>query len=246
MTDDRLHKFNMNGSMQPIHIIYNFQFEDKTEEVINIHLDRQTLMKELVKTEDKDWMRLEYRQCENCRLKKEESARCPIAVNLSDIIDRFDKRKSYEMALVRVTTEDRTYGKNVAVQQGLGSLIGIIMVTSGCPTMEILKPMVRFHMPFASVEETVFRSVSAYLLGQYFRNRRGKEPDLDLAGLLKGYQDIQKVNIGIIDRLRSTSDIDASTNAIVILDIFAKTFPASIIEGLLDIEYIFQAHLDMD
>ena len=33
--------------------------------------------------------------------------------------------------------------------------------------MESLKPMVRFHLPFATVEETVFRSVSTYLLSQY-------------------------------------------------------------------------------
>ena len=232
--------------MKPINIVYHFQFEDNTEEIIDIRLDRQTLMKETEQIKKRDWMQLEFRQCENCKLKKAENPYCPIAVNLSDVISRFDKRKSFEMAMVRVAAEERTYEKKVAVQQGLGSLIGIIMVTSGCPTMEILKPMVRFHLPFASVEETVFRSVSAYLLGQYFRNRHGSEPDLDLSGLLSGYQEIQKVNIGITDRLRSTSDIDASTNAIVILDIFAKTLPISIIDGLMDIEYIFKSHIDSD
>ena len=75
---------------------------------------------------------------------------------------------------------------------------------------------------------------------------RNKKADLDLDGLLKGYQDIQKVNIGITDRLRSSSDIDAGTNAIVLLDIFAKTLPTSILDGLLDIEHIFKPLLDLD
>jgi len=213
-----------------------------TEEIIDIRLNSKTLMAEFPPVEQKEWMKLEFRQCENCRLKKEDVPLCPIAENLNNIIVRFDKRKSFESTLVRVETNERTYEKEVALQQGLGSLIGIIMVTSGCPTMDILKPMVRYHLPFATVEETVFRAASAYLLGQYFRNRQGKEADLDLNGLLEGYQEIQKINIGVTDRLRSTSDIDASTNAIVILDIFAKTLPISIIDGLMGIEYIFDPH----
>ena len=79
-----------------------------------------------------------------------------------------------------------------------------------------------------------------------YRNRKNKKVDLELEALLKGYQEIQKVNIGITDRLRSTSEIDAGTNAIVLLDIFAKTLPTSILDGLMDIEYIFKPLLDSD
>jgi hypothetical protein len=232
--------------MKPIKITYHFNFEDNSQKKIEITLNRQTLMAEDKPRKAKKWTNLDFYQCENCQLKKETSPQCPIALNLDHIIEKFNKRKSYEMVLVRVETEDRTYEKKVALQQGLGSLIGIIMVTSGCPTMEILQPMVRFHLPFATVEETIFRAASFYMLGQYFRHHRNKKADLDLDGLLKGYQNIQKVNIGITDRLRSSSDIDAGTNAIVLLDIFAKTLPTSILDGLLDIEYIFKPLLDLD
>ena len=232
--------------MEPIRIQYHFNFEDKFQEKVEIILDRQTLRSKPGSKKPKKWTNLEFCQCENCELKKDSSPQCPIAANLDHIIDKFSKRKSFEIVQVRVETEERTYEKKVALQQGLGSLIGIIMVTSGCPTMEILKPMVRFHLPFATIEETTFRAASFFMLAQYFRNRKNKKIDLELEALLKGYQEIQKVNIGITDRLRSTSEIDAGTNAIVLLDIFAKTLPTSILDGLMDIEYIFKPLLDSD
>ncbi len=230
--------------LETLQITYHFKFEDKFREKIDINLDRFTLMTKSEATPPKKWTDLEFCQCENCELKKESTPQCPVAVNLDHIIEKFNRRKSFENVLVRVETAERIYEKKVALQQGLGSLIGIIMVTSGCPTMEILQPMVRFHLPFATIEETIFRAASFYMLGQYFRHRRGKTVDIELDGLLQGYQKIQKVNIGITDRLRVTSDIDAGTNAIILLDIFAKTLPTSILDGLMDIEYIFKPLLN--
>lgn len=62
-------------------------------------------------------------------------------------------------------TEERTYSKDTLLQQGLASLLGIVMTTSGCPVLEPLKPMVRFHLPFATLTETVYRMVSMCLVG---------------------------------------------------------------------------------
>ena len=59
------------------------------------------------------------------------------------------------------------------VQMGVSSLLGVIMTTSGCPIMAQLKPMVRFHLPFASLEETIFRMVSMHLVAQYLRHQDG-------------------------------------------------------------------------
>ena len=50
------------------------------------------------------------------------------------------------------------------------SLIGLIMALSGCPHMEFFKPLARFHLPWASLEETTLRSASIYLLMQFFKN----------------------------------------------------------------------------
>ena len=229
--------------MDPISIKYYFRFRDGTEEKFKIDLHPETLLNIKPGETKKDWMKLEFHQCDGCRLKKSEFPLCPIAANLDEAIHRFEQRKSHEAAYIRVDTEHRTYEKVLPLQQGLGSLIGIIMVTSGCPTMDILKPMVRFHLPFATVEETMVRSVSFYLLGQYFRHKQGNNADLDLDGLVQAYTEIQKVNIGITGRLQNTSDIEAGTNAIIILDVFAKILPNSIVDGLMDIKYIFNYYL---
>jgi hypothetical protein len=46
--------------------------------------------------------------------------------------------------------------------------------------------------------------------------------------------------MGITDRLRSISEEDANTNAIVVLDVFAKALPSSIFVELRELEYLFQ------
>ena len=74
-----------------------------------------------------------------------------------DIIHSFKDSISYEEVEVFITTKARTYMKRTTLQKGLSSLLGIYMVTSGCPTMEKLKPMVRYHLPFATEEETKYR-----------------------------------------------------------------------------------------
>jgi len=231
----------MNQNTETTYINYHFVFEDKTEAFFPINLRLNDL--KFFPGNNKQhasWTKLEFNQCDCCQLKSDKSAHCPIALNLEDIIATFNNRRSFEKVLLRVDTPERIYEKNIPLQHGLGSLLGIIMVTSGCPTMSILRPMVRFHLPFATIEETIFRSVSCYLLGQYFRMKNDQQPDWHLEGLAEAYEDIQSINVGMTDRLRSISEEDANANAVVVLDVFAKALPSSIILGLEELEYLFQ------
>ena len=66
------------------------------------------------------------------------------------------------------------------------------MATGGCPALAKLRPMARFHLPFATREETLFRSASAYLLGQYFLKERGEPHELGLEGLGALYEEIRQ------------------------------------------------------
>jgi hypothetical protein len=113
------------------------------------------------------------------------------------------------------------------------------MATSGCPNMALLKPMARFHLPFATKEETVFRAASSYLLGQYFLRQRGMPCDLDFEGLAEAYLRIHKVNMGMAKRLRTISQGDANVNAIVLLDLFAHELPSAIDLKMKTLEYLF-------
>ncbi|MCW9015646.1 MAG: hypothetical protein OQJ89_01645, partial [Kangiellaceae bacterium] len=62
-------------------------------------------------------------------------------------------------------------------------------------------------------------------------------------GLKKIYDDIRIVNTSIAERLRAASKADASTNAIILLDMFAKAAPYIIEEHLEEFRYLFEHFL---
>lgn len=220
---------------------YTFQFNHSKTIEFNIALDARTLRylpeKEIPGS---DWARLDNEQCANCPLNKDEHPYCPIALNLADILETFADVYSYEKVNVTVANSARVYAAKTSIQQALGSMIGIIMVSSGCPIMSKLRPMVRFHLPFATVTETVYRAASTYLLGEYFKHRNNQPADWDLAGLMGIYRHVQKVNMGMARRFRSKCVLDANLNALIVLDVFAKELPFNIEEKLKALEHLFQ------
>jgi len=63
--------------------------------------------------------------------------------------------------------------------------MGLVIATSGCPHTLFLKPMARFHLPLASVTETIYRASAMYLTAQYFLKQDGKEVDFSLNNIRK-------------------------------------------------------------
>ncbi len=225
-----------------LRFLYTFQFPDNTEKQFEVRLNAKTL--ELVNKKDLPkpaWTKLKYKQCEHCPL-GDEHEYCPVAVNLSALVESFKDSISYESTNVRVQTNERIFEKMTTVQKGLSSIVGIYMVTSDCPVMDKLRPMVRFHLPFGSIEETVYRAVSMYLTAQYLLMRQGKTPDWDLRKLVEIYRAVNDVNRGISNRLASASEEDANTNAVVILSAYAEMIPFSIERHLAELEYIFSEY----
>ncbi|ALP52943.1 hypothetical protein Tel_07130 [Candidatus Tenderia electrophaga] len=190
------------------------------------------------------WTRLDYHRCPHCPLSGDITPRCPVAANLVPLIQQCGDLESHQLSRIEVETPNRYYAAESSVQRGLSSLLGLVMATSACPDMTFLRPMARFHLPFASDEETAYRAVSSYLLFQYFEAKAGKEADLSLAGLRAIYKRLQTVNRAFAQRLRAACAEDAAVNAIVQLDLFAKDIPYSIDEGLDDLEYLFHAATD--
>lgn len=124
-----------------------------------------------------------------------------------------------------VTTKERSYGKRTSIQEGLHSIMGFIMATSGCPHMSFLKPMARFHLPFSTVEETLIRTISFYLLGIHFRRIEGDtETSFDLDELNKKYEAVSQVNHGILERMKGLAKADGNMNSILILNSYAQLF----------------------
>jgi len=196
--------------------------------------------------EPPDWARLEVNQCRHCPLDPTVHTYCPVALSLVDVVEVFNPLLSFTAIEATVETPERTFTKQTTMQRALSSLIGLYMATSGCPNMDLLKPMARFHLPFATREETIYRAASSYLLAQYFLRQRGEEADLECLGLQRAYENIHKVNMGMAERLRSFSQGDASINALVLLDLFAHALPPAIDLKLKSLQYMFVPYLAED
>jgi heterodisulfide reductase subunit C len=233
------------GSSGKVTYNYRFIFKDGVEKEFNIALDSVTL--NLLPTDKKnypEWTKLNCFRCSHCTL-NDQCEYCPIAINMVDVVDYFRNYFSYDIVETIVTAQERKYFRTVSLQHGVSSLIGIYMVTSGCPVMETLKPMVRFHLPFATIEETKYRAISMYLMAQYFLYQHGRQPDWDLKKLAEAYENVRIVNEYFCKRLRMIQGQDASLNAVVLLDIFADSVNFSM-DGRManDLEYLFKGYFE--
>lgn len=227
-----------------IRYIFDYNRADDDEKVFDVELDEKTLNyipHDRDQAKKKEWVRLSFHQCEHCPLDPKENEYCPIAMNLSGLIDEFKNAISYSELKITVETEDRTYYKETSLQEGLNSIFGIIMATSSCPVMEFLKPMARFHLPFANIEETTFRSVSTYLLGEYFDKEKKPDYDINLDALEKKYENVQILNQGFAERLfEITKGMgDAERNAVTLLNMFAQMINMEIKNNISSLRYLF-------
>lgn len=159
------------------------------------------------------WTRLEHNQCSNCPLNKSEFSHCPAAVDLHRVIEDFQGLPAVKKAQVWVRTPEREYNKLVGLEEGLRSLLGVIMATSACPVLARLKPMAHNHLPFASSQEFILRTISLYLTRQYFNSREGRRPDWELKGLVKQFQQLQLVNQAFWQRILDVCEGDSNLKA---------------------------------
>jgi hypothetical protein len=234
------------SSEQQLLFRYTFNLAGGPSRCFEVRLEAQTLS--LIKTNRVDlpeWTRLESCQCPNCPLDAGEHPHCPLAVDIIDLVEFFTDFTSYDEVEVNLQTKERDYVKRTSVQKGVSSLMGIYMVSSGCPIMDKLRPMVRFHLPFATIEETTYRAISMYLIAQYFRSRHNLAADWDLKHLTDVYEEVQTVNRSFVGRFKQIELHDASANALVILDNFANYVALALDEDMLDdMEYLFTAYME--
>jgi len=229
----------------PIIITYCFNFDDGTDKTFSLQLDRETLT--FANSEISDapkWAKLTYNKCTNCPLSEIDNEYCPVALNLNNLTEKFNAVMSHESIFVTVTTEDRTYKKRTTVEEALSSLMGIIMSTSGCPVLDHLRPMARFHLPFASPLETSFRSLSVYILAQYLFNKDTESDsiNIDLNDFEKIYSDINSVNNDFSIRLRAAGEKDANLSALTNLDCNATLVSFTIEETLNELKQYYSAY----
>ena len=226
--------------MDVITIKYCFTFKDGSQQVFNLQLDAQKL--ELLGNTQESlplWTKLDFHQCPNCSITTRTHSHCPMAVGLVKIVMFFNGFQSHDEVHLDVFAERRIISQDTTVQKGVSSLMGLIIATSGCPRADFFRPMAWYHMPLASVEETIFRAASTYLLMQYFFKKEGKNADLELEGLRNIYQNMHTVNVAVKGRLQAATETDSSLNAVILLDLFAQALPLAIDKSLSDLRNIF-------
>lgn len=218
---------------QTIWFNYHFGFDSGKKLDFEIQLDPDTLdiIHEGGPSDLPEWTNRSYHQCPNCTLEGVAHTHCPIAVEIIGLVAAFKDHVSHEPVNMVVETQERTYSHRVPLQQAVSSLLGIYMTTSGCPIMEKLKPMVRFHLPFATLEETAYRHISMYLTAQFLRSQKGLPADWKLERLLSTYDEIHTLNTYFCRRITSEAAKDASLNAVVILSNFADYIPYNITDA---------------
>jgi hypothetical protein len=161
------------------------------------------------------WVKLDHCQCSNCPLNSRDTPDCPAAVAMLPVVEAFQADDAYQKVGVTVTDERRSYSKNTTLEEALRSLLGLKMANSGCPILAELKPMAVHHLPFANTDEFIMRSVSHYLLQQYFRKRNHGEPDWELKGLVERNQRLQLVNQALWQRIHSVCKGDSNLKALL-------------------------------
>jgi hypothetical protein len=223
---------------------YSFKLAGGSEENFDFIVNAETLR--LVIDTPKDppsWINLEYHQCPNCPLDRKTIAHCPLAVNIAQVVERFSRVLSYENVHVKAIENNRITAQEKDAQMGDSSLIGLLIATSGGPFTDFLKPMVRFHLPFATEEETLWRATSTYLLAKYYLKKKGYNPEIELKGLSEIYENIGLVNVAIINRLQAATEKDSTLNALVVLDVFATSLSLEVEEFWAENEHIFMPFL---
>jgi hypothetical protein len=232
------------AASKPLSIEYRFLRTDGREDRFALTLDPKTLL--LTGNEPVDvppWTELGFNKCPNCPLNEKENPHCPLALNLVNIVHSFGGLASYEEVDLTVITGERTVQQHTSSQNAISSFMGLVIATSGCPHTVYFRPMARFHLPLASRDETVYRATSTYLLAQYFVKKAGGPAVLELDGLARIYKEMQTVNSAVAKRLREASRSDSSVNAIVVLDVYAKSIEMVIDDSLSHIEPLFAPFL---
>src|SRR5260221_10410014 len=130
------------------------------------------------------WTALTFNQCANCPLNAADHPHCPAALQMASAIELLKTLVSFDTIGVTVTQAERTVYSKTTAQLAMSSVLGLIMATAGCPWADRFRPMARFHLPFANEAETVYRSISMFLLA---RELAGAGPTHGFAGRRKHY-----------------------------------------------------------
>jgi hypothetical protein len=220
-----------------LHIHYRFDLPDGTRKTLDLDFDAASFRLSNAPPADPPfWTELKFSQCANCPLSSAEHPHCPSALHMAPAVESLKELVSFDTVGVTVTQAERTIYAEISAQQPMSSVLGLIMATSGCPWTDRLRPMARFHLPFASEAETVYRSVCSFLLGRELVGAGGSRGFETLENL---YQNLHVVNRDMSRRLGAATRTDPARNAMALLDSYTTLLPAALESSLEELKPLY-------
>jgi hypothetical protein len=226
---------------EPLRIRYRFDLPDGSQKTLEFSFDPTTFKLQNPPPADPPfWTELKFNRCANCPLNEQDHPHCPAALQMAGALEPLKALVSFDTVGVTVLQFERKVYAETTVQQAMSSVFGLIMATSGCPWTDRLRPMARFHVPFAGETETLYRSVSMYLLSREFvpREKRGADGG-GFAALEELYRNLHIVNRDMSRRLGAAATTDPARNAIALLDSFTLLLPAALERSLDELQPLF-------
>ena len=220
-------------------IVYRFDLPDGSAKTLEFAFDAVDF-KMLKAPPDPPpfWTELTFSRCANCPLDETLNAHCPAALQLASALEPLSALVSFDTVGVTVTQAERTLYAQTSAQQAMSSVIGLVMATSGCPWTDHLRPMARFHLPFASEAETVYRSIGMFLLARALADSGESQGFAALEAL---YENLHVVNRDMSRRLGAAARTDPARNAMALLDAYTTLLPAALERSLDELRPLFEA-----
>jgi len=224
---------------ETLRIRYGFDLPDGSKKHVDLCFDPKNFrLTNEIPAEPPFWTELKFSQCANCPLSSDEYPHCPSALHMAPAVESLKKLVSFDTVGVTVTQAERTVRAETSAQQALSSVLGLIMATSGCPWTDRLRPMARFHLPFASEAETVYRSVCMFLLARELKAAGESSGFTELKDL---YENLHVVNRDMSRRLGAATRTDPARNAMALLDSYTTLLPAALESSLQELKPLFDA-----
>jgi hypothetical protein len=224
---------------EPLRIRYRFDLPDGTQKTLEFSFDPTTFkLQNPAPADPPFWTELKFNRCANCPLSEQDHPHCPAALQMVAALEPLKALVSFDTVGVTVLQSERRVYTETSVQQAMSSVFGLIMATSGCPWTDRLRPMARFHLPFASEAETLYRSVSMFLLSREM-TAAAERPAFDELTAL--YENLHVVNRDMSRRLGAATQTDPARNAMALLDSHTTLLAAALDRSLEEWKPLFDA-----
>lgn len=221
--------------------LYQIDFENGEHYQKLIEVSREDghlLTEEMIPKNLEEYGLLEFCKCEHCPYSSEEFKYCPVFRNIANLVNDFKEHNPSETVRACVVINGKTTTIEDELQVALTSLMGLLMASSECEYFDFLRPMVKTHQPFSSHEETLIRVISLYFLDRFLC---GHTSDWKIEDLKKEYHHLEKVNAGILQRIKLIrGQTNVEKEAVVVLDSFIKNFSWEYELNLDDVKELFQ------